>query len=69
MSREIQQAKSSVMPLTVLYAIARRSVRACLILKWDKRNVNGRYLSATGAEAWSGGIERISTGVSRERSQ
>ena len=27
------------------------------------------YLSATGADAWSGGTERISTGVSSERSQ
>jgi hypothetical protein len=27
------------------------------------------YLSPTGADAWSRGIERISSGVSRERSQ
>lgn len=53
----IQEAKSGEMPLTVLYAIARKNVRACLMLGGNKRDVNGLYLSATEAEAWLGGID------------
>jgi hypothetical protein len=37
----IQEAKSGEMPLTVLYAIARKNVRACLMLGGNERDVNG----------------------------
>jgi hypothetical protein len=60
----IQEAKSGEMPLTVLYAIARKNVRACLMLGGNKGDVNGFFVGYR-SRGMVGRNRRTSAGVSR----